>query len=87
MGLAGVIVLIISAILTAGYLLPVMAAAFFPGREAYFTPVEKREPHAGMLAPILILAILTVILGVIPDIVTNAVAPVTALLFGGEAGI
>ena len=87
LGLAGVIVLIISAILTAGYLLPVMAAAFFPGREAYFTPVEKREPHAGMLAPILILAILTVILGVIPDIVTNAVAPVTALLFGGEAGI
>ena len=87
MGLAGVIVLIISAILTAGYLLPVVAAAFFPGREAYFTPVDKHEPGIGMLAPIFILAILTILLGVFPGIITDAAAPAAALLFGGEAGI
>lgn len=87
LGTAGVIVLIISAILTAGYLLPTMAAAFFPGRENYFTPMEKHEPHKGMLAPILVLAVLTIVLGVFPNIVTDAVAPVAALLFGGEAAI
>ncbi|MBQ4089277.1 MAG: proton-conducting membrane transporter [Clostridia bacterium] len=87
LGTAGVIVLIISAILTAGYLLPTMAAAFFPGRENYFTPMEKHEPHKGMLVPILVLAVLTIVLGVFPNIVTDAVAPVAALLFGGEAAI
>jgi len=87
LGTAGVIVLIISAILTAGYLLPTMAAAFFPGREDYFTPVEKHEPHKGMLVPVLVLAVLTVLLGVFPNVVTDAVAPVAALLFGGEAAI
>ena len=81
MGVAGVITLIVSAILTAGYLLPVVAAAFFPGREAYATPVERKEPHSGMLIPIIILAILTVILGVFPGIVTKAVAPAVGLLF------
>jgi len=87
LGLAGVIVLIISAILTAGYLLPTVAAAFFPGREHYITPVEKKEPHMGMLASILMLAILTVLFGILPDLITDSVAPVAALLFGGEAAI
>ena len=64
-----------------------MAAAFFPGRDAYLTPVEKHEPHKGMLVPILVLAIMTIVLGVFPEIITEAVAPVAALLFGGEAAI
>lgn len=81
MGVSGVCVLIISALLTAGYLLPIMAAAFFPGREAYFTPVEKKEPARTMLIPILVLAILTVAAGICPDIITDAVAPVTRALF------
>ena len=87
LGFAGVIVLIISAILTAGYLLPVMAAAFFPGREHYITPVEKKEPHRGMLVAILVLAVLTVVFGVLPNLITDWTAPVAALLFGGEAAI
>ena len=81
MGISGVCVLIISALLTAGYLLPIMAAAFFPGREAYFTPVERKEPAMTMLVPVLVLAILTVVTGVFPNIITDAIAPVTRALF------
>lgn len=87
LGTAGVVVLIISAILTAGYLLPTVAAAFFPGRENYCTPIEKREPNKAMLVPILVLAIMTILLGIFPEIITDAVAPAAALLFGGEAAI
>lgn len=80
-GFIGVCVLIISALLTAGYLLPVMAAAFFPGREAYFTPVEKHEPSGKMLAPILLLAIMTVVTGIFPNLITDAIEPVVRALF------
>ena len=80
-GLIGVCVLIISALLTAGYLLPVMAAAFFPGREAYFTPVKKHEPSGKMLAPILLLAIMTVVTGIFPNLITDAIEPVVRALF------
>ena len=81
LGIVGVCVLIISAILTAAYLLPVTAAAFFPGREAYFTPVKRQEPAMTMLVPILILAILTVIVGIMPSVVTGLIAPAVAALF------
>lgn len=81
MGMSGVCVLIISALLTAGYLLPIMAAAFFPGREAYFTPVNVKEPDKAMLLPIMVLSILTVIAGIFPNIITDAVAPITRALF------
>lgn len=62
---AGPVVLLISALLTAGYLLPVTIRGFFPG-EAY--PVEKVKKHeAGILMrlPILVLTILAVGLGIV----------------------
>lgn len=80
-GLIGVCVLIISAILTAGYLLPITASAFFPGKDAYLEPNPRREPSRNMLAPMLILAILTIVFGIFPNIVTGFIAPAVKALF------
>lgn len=62
-------VLILSALLTAGYLAQPIIAAFFPGRdcpEALLTPVD--EPTAMMTSPV-ILAALTGLLGFAPNVV------------------
>lgn len=64
LGFAGVIVLLISALLTAFYLFPIITQGFFPG---YETPAEERcEVGVRMLLPMLILCGLAVILGVFP---------------------
>lgn len=55
--LLGPAVLIVSAILTAAYLLPVTVRGFFPG--AGFPAPEKREPGRRMTVPLLILTAAT----------------------------
>ncbi|MBR3494050.1 MAG: proton-conducting membrane transporter [Clostridia bacterium] len=57
-------VLLLSALLTAGYLLVVSLRGFFPGEDA---PAEQRdEPGWRMLAPLAVLAVLSVLLGLFP---------------------
>lgn len=63
----GPIVLLISALLTAGYLLPITVRGFFPGAEFADKPTVKKEPVKMMLAPMLVLAALALILGMIPE--------------------
>ena len=58
----GVVVLMVSALLTAFYLLPIVAAAFFPGKD--FEAGEKCEVPKTMLIPQIVFAGLT-ILGVL----------------------
>ena len=48
------VILLISALLTAGYLFPVAFHAFFPG-EGFEGSSEKREPNALMLVPMILL--------------------------------
>ena len=60
----GVVVLMVSALLTAFYLLPIVAAAFFPGRD--FEAGEKCEVEKQMLVPPIVFSGLTVILGMFP---------------------
>lgn len=62
----GPIVLLLSALLTAGYLLPVTLNGFFPGKGAA-TGRETREPGNGMLLPLVFLAALAVLLGMFPN--------------------
>lgn len=66
LGLAGVIVLMVSALLTAFYLLPIVAAAFFPGRD--FEAGEKCEVPRTMLVPQMVFAGLTLLLGMFPNV-------------------
>ena len=56
------VVLLISALLTAGYLLPITVSGFFPGKEAAL-PEKNDEGGWLMVAPIWILAGLTLLLG------------------------
>lgn len=67
----GPAVLLISALLTAGYLLPVTIAGFFPGNdfaegETVRGGMEKKEPSGWMLWPILILSTGAVLFGCFP---------------------
>ncbi|MDO4521960.1 MAG: proton-conducting transporter membrane subunit [Eubacteriales bacterium] len=65
-GWMGPVVLLASALLTAGYLLSVTTKGFFPG-EAAQESYEDKEPSMGMLLPLIILAALTLLLGIFPN--------------------
>lgn len=64
----GPVILLVSALLTAGYLLPLTMKGFFPG-EDYDYSVQKHGKEASwfMLVPIAILTVFAVILGCIPN--------------------
>ncbi|XCP84578.1 proton-conducting transporter membrane subunit [Roseburia hominis] len=64
-GWFGPAVLLVSALLTAGYLLPITMHGFFPGEKAV-TVEGKKEPPLLMLLPIAVLAVLAVVLGILP---------------------
>lgn len=63
----GPVVLLISALLTAGYLLPTTVKGFLPGADFDYTTLQKKEPNLWMVIPLLILAALSVILGIFPN--------------------
>lgn len=74
----GPAVLLISALLTAGYLLPVVMKGFFPGENA--GPFEKQEAPKAMLIPLAVLAALTILLGVLPNPLINYVSRIAQTL-------
>ena len=82
----GPVILLVSALLTAGYLLPVSINAFFPGRDFAETAPEPapyrtaREGGLLMLVPLLVLAALSLLLGVFSGAVVPFVNGIAALL-------
>ena len=54
----GPVILLISALLTAGYLLPVVIRGFFPGEGFDYNSLQKKEPNFWMLVPVILLAAL-----------------------------
>ncbi len=69
LGVFGAAVLIVSALLTAFYTLPVMADGFFPGKD--FPPVEKKEPPLRMLVPVIVFAVIIMLFGIFPQPITD----------------
>ena len=67
LGFVGVAVLMVSALLTAGYLLPILSDAFFPGKEFDYEHFEKKEPNYLMTVPLILLTAGVVILGIVPN--------------------
>lgn len=63
----GPLVLIVSALLTAGYLLSVTLKAFFPGDEYDYPCLNKKEPNLWMLVPMIIMTACAVIFGIWPS--------------------
>lgn len=67
----GPVILLVSALLTAGYLLPPVIHGFFPGADYDYGGLQKKEPCRVMTVPILILTILSVLIGLFPDMIVN----------------
>ena len=74
----GPAVLLVSALLTAGYLLPITVNGFLPGADHAGGSLDKRDPAMTMLLPLLILAALAVLLGIFPNALTECIAAITA---------
>lgn len=75
----GPIVLIISALLTAGYILPVTINGFLPGKNEYIK--EKCEADAFMLIPMCILAACAVLIGIFPNALSSFINTTIGILF------
>ncbi len=65
------VVLLISALLTAGYLFPVAVDAFFPGEEFESEGLEKKEPSFLMTVPLMALCLAALIVGVWGNQIVN----------------
>lgn len=60
----GVIMLMVSAFLTAGYLLPVVSNGYFPGRDF---KAQKSDAGIAMILPLVLLAAVSAVLGMFPE--------------------
>ena len=77
----GPVVLLVSALLTAGYLLPIAIDGFFPGPDFDYKNLEKKDPTKQMLVPIMILAGLAILLGVFPNFFVDYMGDLVQLVF------
>lgn len=74
----GPVILLISALLTAGYLLPITIQGFLPGADYDYKKLRRREPVKMMVVPLVILAALAVLLGVFPNPLTNYISDIVS---------
>ena len=77
----GPVILLISALLTAGYLLPITIQGFFPGADFDYSTLENKEPSALMYIPMIIMTFISIYLGMFPGILTDAIASVANMIF------
>ena len=77
----GPAILLISALLTAGYLLPITIHGFFPGNDFDYGKCEKCKVSPLMIVPLIILAVAAVLFGLFPDLITNGIESITGALF------
>lgn len=80
-GYIGPAILLISALLTAGYLLPITIDGFFPGKDFELKDSSRCEPGLLMLVPVILLAVLALAFGIFPGFIENGIA-----LIASEAG-
>ena len=79
-GIVGPVVLIISALLTAAYLLQVTINGFFPGSDYDYAALENKEPGKLMTVPMIVLAVGVVLCGVLAQPLTNVIASAAAAI-------
>ncbi|MBQ9527450.1 MAG: hypothetical protein IJR68_07545 [Fretibacterium sp.] len=77
----GPAVLLTSAFLTAGYLLPVMAKGFFPGDNYPYDKMVKTEANAYMTAPMVILTVIAVVSGMFATPLVTFFQGIAATIF------
>lgn len=76
----GPVVLLISALLTAGYLLPITIKGFLPGADFDYENLQKKEPNLYMIIPLLILAALSIVLGIFPNPLTEYIQTIVNIV-------
>lgn len=74
----GPAVLLLSALLTAGYLLPITIKGFLPGADFDYASLRKKEPSLYMIIPLLILAALSVLPGIFPNPLTEYITEIVS---------
>ncbi len=67
LGLVGLVTIIVSALLTGGYLIPIFVDAFFPGQDYNYNILTSYEPTKFMTIPLVILTVAVVLLGIFPN--------------------
>ena len=80
-GWLGPVILLVSALLTAGYLLPITIHGFFPGDDFDYSRLEKKEPGLRMLIPLLIMTALAVGFGMFPGALTGLIESIAVNVF------
>lgn len=76
----GPVILLISALLTAGYLFNITIHGFFPGKEFDYQALVKKEPNRWMTIPLLTLAVSAVLLGMFPTALINFLTKLTTTI-------
>ena len=67
----GPIILLASALLTAGYLITITMKGFFPGEDFDYASLKSYEPNYLMLIPMIVMTALAVIMGIFPTMFTE----------------
>ena len=77
----GPVILLVSALLTAGYLLQLVVIGFFPGADYEVKKEDKCEPSLFMTVPIIFLTVLSVLMGLLPNGLTDFIEGFIKTLF------
>ena len=75
------VILLVSALLTAGYLLPISIDGFFPGKNCPALPPKNDEGGPRMWVPVVILSALTLLLGVFSGPLVKTLTALAEALF------
>ena len=79
---AGLGAILISALLTAIYMLTIVVRAFFPGKEFdYATAADVKDPNWMMLLPLVVFVIVMFVIGLHPQFLNDALSQVVAAVF------
>jgi multicomponent Na+:H+ antiporter subunit D len=77
----GPVVLLLSALLTAGYLLPISIQGFFPGQSFDYEGLQKKEPNLLMTVPMVLYTVAAVLFGMFPGPFMNFLQNIAAGIF------
>ncbi|MCH5250652.1 MAG: proton-conducting membrane transporter [Lachnospiraceae bacterium] len=81
-GYIGVAAILVSALLTAIYMLTVTVRAFFPGKDFDYESIsDVKDPNWVMILPLVIFVIVMFVFGLHPQFMTDAVSSVVAASF------
>ena len=80
-GYVGVVMLMVSALLTAGYLMSIVMKAFFPGKDFDYANLKSKEPNYLMTVPLVLLAVAVVGFGIMPTPLLDVIGGISGMIF------